>query len=276
MGKAPQGIKIAIVVLAVLIVLTAAALIWLLLKDGNNSTVVVPDNLIGDKSEAANESAYIKLPKLFPLSVGGGSGEQGGNGGNNSSNGGDNGNGTAPQPTANVITLYQSKPEDNRPFKALGMLPGDSVTQYYCVKVTHSENVAVFFGTEITAQTKALANVLNITVTHLDTGKVLYTGPLSGISNDGYGEPFNANNKKETVAYYKIDVSLPTSAGNEYQDAMLECDFTWFVKDAESLDQPVLGDNGSIYLFAALAVFSAALLILLIFARRKYKEEAEI
>jgi len=57
---------------------------------------------------------------------------------------------------AAYITLFQGRPDANRPFEARGLLPGDHVTQYFCIKASHTEDIPLYFRAEITEETKAL------------------------------------------------------------------------------------------------------------------------
>ncbi len=104
-------------------------------------------------------------------------------------------------------------------------------------------------------------------ITHLENGTVLYDGTFADMDADGYGELFATSEKTETIAYYKIEVSLPTTATNEYQAAKLLADFEWKVSDAEILDPPQTGDTSIMYAFFFM-ISSLALLIVLLVGRR--------
>lgn len=61
--------------------------------------------------------------------------------------------------TAEILELYQGKPSDNQKFEVLNMLPGDSVTQYFCIKAYHNADITLYFNAEVTEETKSLSNV---------------------------------------------------------------------------------------------------------------------
>ena len=50
--------------------------------------------------------------------------------------------------------------------------PGDIITKSYCVKVYHNDEVTLIFKPEVTDQIKNLGDILNIKVTHVQTGNV--------------------------------------------------------------------------------------------------------
>ncbi len=183
-----------------------------------------------------------------------------------------NGSTTNTENKAAVIELYKGQPSDNEKFQVTNMLPGDTETKYFAVKVSHHADVIVYFNAEVTEQTKQLADVLHIKVTHLENGKVVYDGTFAEMNTDGYGETFTATQSTETVAYYKIEVSLPTSTGNEYQAAKLLADFTWMVKDAGPVDSPQTGDNSNIMLYFIIMCCSLAMIIILLFTKRRERE----
>ncbi len=263
-NKMSKKIKTIIVILVCLIVLSAGALtarvVYLNFFADKTVTTIVPDNLIGEDPETESQD----------------------NSGNNDSDEETESNPTSIVPTdtssannqkATTIELYKGKASDNEKFTVNNMLPGDTEVKYFAVKVNHHKNVNVFFNAEVTEQTKALADVLHIKVTHLENEKVLYDGTFADLNKDGYSELFATQSSTETVAYYKIEVSLPTSTGNEYQAAKLMADFNWYVLDTDALDSPQTGDTSNIVLWFVLMLSSLAMMIILLFFRRKDKEE---
>ncbi len=300
--KMSKNTKLIITILLILSVLSTGALavrvIWLNVMADKGGTTVVPDNLIGDNSTKPTTAPSVPTtpapttpaPTVPPTTVPQAttpapttpaptspapttpatkppaSGSQG-NQGNQGNQGSQSGNKAA------TISLFQGQPSDNEKFQVLNMFPGDLETKYYAVKISHHADAIVHFTAPVTDQTKALAGILNIKITHLDNGTVLYDGPFAQMDPTGYSETFPADGKTETVAYYKIEVSLPTSAGNEYQQAMLMADFNWYVEDAEILDPPETGDPNDPVLWAALLCSSVLTIVLLLFYRRRDKED---
>ncbi len=280
--KMSKKVKTIIAILLALLILSAGALavriVYLNYFADNTATVVVPDNLIGEdentstpdtsvpttdennSTESPSESTGTEttVPETSAPTE-----STGTNNGDSSS---------SVENKAAVIELYKGQPSDNEKFQVMNMLPGDTETKYFAVKVSHHADAIVYFNAEVTEQTKQLADVLHIKVTHLETDKVIYNGTFADMNTDGYGETFTATQSTETVAYYKIEVSLPHSAGNEYQAAKLMTDFTWTVKDVEILDPPQTGDNSHITLYFIVMCCSLAVIIILLFTKRRERE----
>ncbi len=182
-----------------------ARIVYLNVNADKNATVVAPGNLIGrDNAETSASSENV----------------------------------TAAPVRLTVIELYQGQPVDSERFEVANMLPGDTETRGFAVKITHNANVSVLFNARVTSQTKSLADVLQIKITNQESGKVVYEGAFADMKTTGYGESFSTLEKTETVAYYTIEVSLPTSVGNEYQGASLTANFEWRVQGVEVLDVP--------------------------------------
>lgn len=167
---------------------------------------------------------------------------------------------------AATLELYRGQPSDNERFEVSNLFPGDSITKYFSVKASHSGEAELFFRADITEQTKSLADVLQIRVTRLETGKVLYNGSFAEIDGKEFSEILPASSGNETIASYRIDVSLDTSVGNEYQAAMLKADLTWHITG--ELESPKTGDFSNPVLFLVLAVASLAVLLVLIVRRK--------
>lgn len=274
----PSRIKLAIIILSVLLVLSAGGLVaryvYLNFFAPAQTTAVVPDNLIGEVSgtlSGETESSDSGTQSTEPAE----SGSQAEATTDSSHNGNQTGNASsgpaADKPTAKVLELYQGKPGDNERFEVRNMFPGDTETKYFCVRAYHDADITLFFKSTVTEQTKALGDVLNIKVTHMETGKELCDAPFSEIDGREISEVLKKNAQGETTAYYRIDVSLDTSVGNDYQAAMLKADFEWFVKDG--LTPPPTGDTASLTLWIVLALSSSLLIILMLLKRRKGEEQ---
>ncbi len=279
-NKISKKVKIIIAILLALVILSGGALagrvIYLNYFADKSATVVVPDNLIGEDptpSENSGETESSGQPTESDSSGETTSAPETDNTSTPSStNTNSNSNSANAQNKATTIALHKNQPSDNEKFTVENMLPGDAETKYFAVKVNHHADVIVYFKTEVTEQTKNLADVLHIKVTHLDSSKVLYDGTFADMNIDGYGVSFETTQSTETVAYYKIEVSLPTSTGNEYQAAKLMADFDWFVKDTGPLDSPQTGDNSNIALWVVIMCSSLAIMLILLFGKRREKE----
>lgn len=261
-----KRLKIIIIVLAVLLVLSAGGLtaryVYLQYFAPSEATVAVPDNLIGDDT-TIKESSTLTIPASPPASK--------------EDTTRDNDSRLVSQlaqmdkPAAAKLELYAGKPYVNQRFEVHNMFPGDTQTQFFCVKAYHDADLELFFCADIVEQTKDLGEVLHIKVTHLDTGKVLCDAPFSEVSGKGFSELLETNGEKATTSYYQIDVSLDTSVGNEYQVAMLKADFEWYAKNEDDLIPPQTSDALSPALWITLA--ASLLLMVLLLALRRRKED---
>lgn len=277
--KRSLRLKLAIIILAILLVIGAGGLaaryIYLNFFAPTQATVTVPDNLIGEEesspSETPGDSSDASQPgngqrtASVPVVGEGATSRDHTDGTINS--------GSTDKPQAPKLELYQGKSGDNQKFEVRNMLPGDTETRYFCVKAYHDADITLFFRADVTEQTKSLKDVLHIKVTHLDTGKVLCNAPISEIIEQEFSELLAKNAQGETTAYYRIDVSLDTSVGNEYQAAMLKADFNWYVKDEGGLTPPQTGDTTNIVMWAVLALSSLLLMLLLLLKRRRKEEQ---
>ena len=278
--KNSPRLKVLIIILSVLLVLSAGGLAAKCVYDNffasDRASVTVPDNVIGDDGDSAQsgESSGTDGTQSGGTegeSVPAGSGDVSG-----SESTGTGGSETEDRPAAKLLELYKTKPEDNEKFEVKNMLPGDTVTGYFCVRVNHGETLDLYFSADVTGQTKQLGDVLEIKVTRVGEDTALCDLPFSEADGREYKTSVAENGGGVTDVYYRIDVSLDTSVGNEYQAAGLTADFKWFVKDESGLVSPGTGDTSITVLWALLAASSAALIILLPVYRKgdKKREKA--
>ena len=275
-------LKIAIIILAVLLVLSGGGLavryLYLHFAAPAQATAEVPDNLIGEEPEGSSNETPETTHGDENTSEPASGDEENENGLSSSDNGDAGGNesssSTADKPKAAKLELYAGRPDANQKFEVSNMLPGDTETRYFCIRAYHDADIELFFRADVTEQTKSLGDALHIQVTHLDTGKVLCDASFADIDGKEFSELLAANAEEETTAYYQIDVSLDTSVGNEYQAAVLQADFQWYVEDEGGLTPPQTGDSFNPVLWAALAASSLLLILLLLFTRRR-KEDAK-
>ncbi len=281
-----SGIVILILLLLLLISIGALAirLIYLHSQSEGGSSVVVPDNLIGTKP--SDDPSVPIPPSSSGTSVPPSSAATEPSAGETTPS-------TGPQETeppaeteppvateppkeqyAASLALHKGQLTDNRKFTVKNMFPGDVETQYFCLKASHAGEITVYFTALVKDQTKNLADVLHIRVTQLDADRVLYDGPIGQMDLAGYGQSFQASAEEETLIYYKVEVSLPTSTGNEHQGAMLTADFQWFVTDDNNMMPPDTGDDSHIQLWTGLLIGSSVMLLILLLSRRR-KEDAD-
>ena len=240
------------VALAVLVVLSLLGLIgralYLHFNDPADSEVTVPENYLesGDSGEetsppdsgVTDDSAASESTEA---------------------------NGSAAEETdrkAAYTELFEINTVSNKKFEAKNMLPGDSVSQYYCVRTFHKES--------LTEETKELSKALRLRVARPETGEVLCDASFSELNEKEWAITLPANENGNTVSYYKIEAYLTTDTGNEYQAAMLKADFSWYVKAEDQKNLvPKTGDIIGEALAITLAVSAAALLALVIIKRKK-------
>lgn len=134
---------------------------------------------------------------------------------------------TVPPATATSIELTNKEGYDNIPFEIKKMLPGDSVSQYYCVTATHNSNIIIRFGVLLDL-TQKLSSVMKIKVEELVPGNnvLLYDGLIKNCKDVDIELAENSNKKSEI--YYRITVyTIGSEVGNEYVEESLEADFIW-------------------------------------------------
>lgn len=183
---------------------------------------------------------------------------------------------TKPQETvkATLIELHKRRTGDNEPFRVANMFPGDSVTQYYCVRVTHSDTVTLHYRADVRKGYEKLAEVLKCRVKVGD--KILYDNLMRDMPTS-LARKIPTQRRVATDVLYEITVYLDTSVGNAYQHLDLVADFRWWVEETGNLSSPKTGDTSGIYLWSALSALSLiALLALIVLIYRKDRRLAQL
>ena len=248
--------KITIIVLAILLLLSILALGYIYLHkyiSADSSTIVeVPDNIITDSKEDASDVV-------------------------DSSNVIDDSSVSSSEPTsskpeqaeATLISLNSSIYGDNEPFNLPNMFPGDSLIQYYCVRVSFQDSITLNFDTDITSVSKSLADALKISVKVLGESTPLYNGALSDMPVLEY--KLSSAQAVTRDVYFIIEPYLPTSVGNAYQGKNLVVNFNWYVTEVENLKPapPTGGDGAVTFPWIAVLVVSLGGLVLFCLLRRK-------
>lgn len=277
-----KATKTAIIILAILLCLSLAALGATLIhnrKSGDDhATVTVPDNIItASGAESSLSSAEPESSAETESSAAAESSAETEASAEPSSaatvslpaiSGSSDNSGTK---TAASIELAEGKDEDNIPFNAENMFPGDRITQYYRVRVHYNGKVTVRFHAEVRKGYEKLAEVLKVRVTLLSTGETLYDG-LMGEMPESLDYKNESKAKTQEDLYYEITPYLETNVGNEYQNKDLTADFKWWV-EGDLIPPPQTGDDSSTTIWVLVAAGAAVVLLLLIFARgRKNKK----
>lgn len=153
---------------------------------------------------------------------------------------------------AQAISLHNMKSEDNSPFQAINMFPGDIETKYYCITVSHKGDIIVRYHANIHPGYEKLAEVLKIKISLPETNELLYDGLMKDMP-ESLNHPLYTNASTQSKIYYEITTYLDTSVGNEYMYKELIADFNWWVEETSLLDVPNTGDI-NIYLIICIAL----------------------
>ena len=166
---------------------------------------------------------------------------------------------------------------------ASGMLPGDSEEKTFTVTVKHRKTATVHFEARLANDSvidattgRKLSDGMNIKVVQgTDT---LYNGSIAGLTTATPRPAVDVKvpGSRTTDLPYTITVSLPTSAGNEFQNKTLTIDLKWWLVSDEGgggggtiiVDSPKTGDDFSPFLMGGAALVSLSLLAVLL-RRRK-------
>ncbi len=284
LDKKRNYIKLLAVILAALLVLSASGLAvrWIYLTQfaAARGTATVPDNLISEtegipEMPSEVEAAQPDTPEQTASDSAPETGSHQISAGQNAV--GRQSEAQASGQEAALLELYRGRPEVNEPFAVDNMLPGDSVTRYFCIHASHDTDLHLIFQPEITDQTQGLADVLHIKVTRLDTGEVLCDGAFSLADQQEFVTVLPRNGQGESTIYYRIDVSADTSIGNEYQLASLTADFHWYVNggDQGALTPPKTGDTAMPAIMWTVLCLSASALVVLLLIRRKGAKDCD-
>lgn len=177
---------------------------------------------------------------------------------------------TAEVKKAATIELYNKQPEENTPFQFENMLPGDSETKYFRVRVSYHDKITVHYKATVRLGYEKLAEVLKVRVNLLSTGETMYDG-LMGDMSESLTHKLASQKSITDELDYEITVYLDTSVGNDYQNKDLIADFKWWVEETGNLDdseKKVV--TLKILLWSALAAsFFSIISLLLVVGRRK-------
>ena len=172
------------------------------------------------------------------------------------------------------LKLYKRHAEENDPFHAVNMFPGDSVSQVYRLKVYYRDSITVHFRADVRSDEKyqKLAEVLMCRVA-VD-GKQLYDGLMKNMPSS-----LDVKIKSpKTELKYTITTYLDTSVGNEYMNKDLAADFRWWVEKQEqsNLTPPKTGDDFPFTtLVCVMAVSLGLIVVLVVWKREKEKRDGE-
>lgn len=159
---------------------------------------------------------------------------------------------------ATLMQLHSRQSSDNIPFYVENLFPGDAVTRYYCIRVSHSHGLTLRYHATVRQGYEHLAEVLQCRIA-VD-GEILYEGLMRDMpASVNYAMPTHRRVTQDVV--YEITVYLDTSVGNAYQNQKLWADFNWWIEETNCLEPPRTGDSSHIFLWALAAVVSLLLLL---------------
>ncbi len=179
-------------------------------------------------------------------------------------------NGGTSQHKAASIELYKGRAEDNSPFKAENLFPGDAETKYYRVRVSYEDRVTVHFHADVRPGYEKLAEVLKVKIVLLSDGSTLYDGLMRDMPTS-VTHKLNAAKQTSDELYYEITAYLDTSVGNDYQSKSLAADFRWWVEETGNLIPPT-GYASKLWVWAAIAAVSGAACVIVIVACHRRKK----
>ena len=172
---------------------------------------------------------------------------------------------------------------DHAAMTASGMLPGDSEEKTFTVTVKHRKTTTVHFEATLVNDTvdadsgRKLPDGMNIKV--VQGTDILYNGSIAGLTaTPRPAVDVEVPGSRTADLPYTITVSLPTSAGNEFQNKRLTIDLKWWLVSDEGggggggtiiVNPPKTGDDFSPFLMGGAALVSLSLLAVLLLRRRK-------
>ncbi|HIU25841.1 MAG TPA: hypothetical protein IAC50_05035 [Candidatus Copromorpha excrementigallinarum] len=179
---------------------------------------------------------------------------------------------------APVLELFYDQPFDNERFTVSDMLPGDSVTEYFCVKAYYRENIELLFNVEITDDPGNLGDVLYIRAVELGGGDILFDEPFADIDGREISTLLSSDSGESTL-YYELTAYMDTSVGNAYQQTRLEADFNWYVKGEDEGNlvpgpsSSKTGDDTQLVFWIILALAAASVAAFAVMRKREGREE---
>lgn len=171
---------------------------------------------------------------------------------------------------------------DHAAMTASGMLPGDSEEKTFTVTVKHRKTTTVHFEASLVNDDvvdadsgRKLSDGMNIKV--VQGTAILYDGSIAGLTaTPRPAVDVEVPGSRTVDLPYTITVSLPTSAGNEFQNKTLTIDLKWWLVSDEGGGTIIVnppdhktGDDFSLPLMGGAALVSLSLLAVLVLRRRK-------
>ena len=137
-----------------------------------------------------------------------------------------------------AVNFYEMHMNYNEKFHLENMFPGDVYSKGYAVTVNHIGPIDVTFKVVADPDTYLLSNALQVKMIYNDS--VIHEGSLQDFT---YVARINSNTERRDVLDYKVQVYLPTSAGNELQEQVCNADFYW---TADEVIDETTGETGKL------------------------------
>ena len=137
-----------------------------------------------------------------------------------------------------AVNFYEMHMNYNERFHLENMFPGDAYSKGYAVTVNHIGPIDVTFKVVADPDSYLLSNALQVKMIYNDT--VIHEGSLQDFT---YTARINSNTERRDVLDYKVQVYLPTSAGNELQEEVCNADFYW---TADEVIDETTGETGKL------------------------------
>ena len=137
-----------------------------------------------------------------------------------------------------AVNFYEMHMNYNEKFHLENIFPGDAYSKGYAVTVNHIGPIDVTFKVVADPDSYLLSNALQVKMIYNDT--VIHEGSLQDFT---YVARINSNTERRDVLDYKVQVYLPTSAGNELQEEVCNADFYW---TADEVIDEITGETGKL------------------------------
>jgi len=159
-----------------------------------------------------------------------------------------------------------------------GVMPGDKLTETIEVKNNANNKVDVKIymralgATGGTENYEEFLNQMKLTVTQTG-GNTLFEAQADETAQLTNWKPLGTFKSGAKVTL-DVQLEVPIEMGNEFQDAVGELQWEFYVEEFPVKEGPATGDETPLALYGAIAGVCALGLILLLVTRRKKREEA--
>ncbi len=157
---------------------------------------------------------------------------------------------------AKKVELYEGQLKSEQEIDLSAVASGGTVTEYFCVEVSHDEELLLFLQVEMPKHMSSLRetsnqedagklkdektfeDILRVKIMNLERDEVICDSLFSEIKNEQFFERLKKNEAGKTTVYYQVDLSLDKSAvgyaeqlEKTKQDKKIAADFHFFIKD---------------------------------------------